>query len=108
MEGRLEQADAGRVEAGGPGPGAGVSGAQAHRRLRYPADGRRGFPLPAFLLAVLALVVSAALYAKLPKAFVPEEDMGVMYVDCKLAEGSSKLFPSSVTPTSSCPKITLL
>ena len=53
-----------------------------------PADGRRGFPLPVFLLAVLALVVSAALYAKLPKAFVPEEDMGVMYVDCKLAEGT--------------------
>ena len=49
--------------------------------------GGRILPL---LFAALAGVVAYTLYAKLPKTFVPDEDMGVFYVDCKTAEGTPR------------------
>ncbi len=45
------------------------------------------------LLAVLLGLVAYVLYSKLPKEFVPDEDMGILYVDCKTAEGT----PMAVT-----------
>ena len=44
--------------------------------------------LLALLLAALAGLVAYVLSAKLPQEFVPDEDMGVLYVDCKTAEGT--------------------
>lgn len=54
---------------------------------RGAPDAKRGCRVPAIAVA-LSLVAAYALYGKLPKAFVPEEDMGMLYVDCKLAEGT--------------------
>lgn len=42
----------------------------------------------ALLLAALAGLVSYVLSLKLPSEFVPDEDMGVLIVDCKTAEGT--------------------
>ena len=41
------------------------------------------------LLAALAGLVSYVLLSRLPSEFVPDEDMGVLIVDCKTAEGTS-------------------
>jgi len=49
------------------------------------AAGRKLFAL---LFALLGGLVAYVLYSKLPKEFVPDEDMGVLYVDCKTAEGT--------------------
>ena len=46
-----------------------------------------GFLL-ALLLAALAGLVSHVLSSRLPSEFVPDEDMGVLIVDCKTAEGT--------------------
>ena len=50
----------------------------------------------ALLLAALAGLVSYVLSAKLPQEFVPDEDMGVFYVDCKTAEGTPMEVTSEV------------
>ena len=42
----------------------------------------------ALLLAALAGLVAYVLSMKLPSEFVPDEDMGVLIVDCKTAEGT--------------------
>ena len=44
-------------------------------------------PLLLLFAAILGLV-AYVLYAKLPQEFVPDEDMGMLYVDCKTAEGT--------------------
>ena len=54
-------------------------------RLRG-AFGERALPA---ILAALAGLAAYVLYRGLPKTFVPAEDMGYLYVDCKLAEGTS-------------------
>ena len=53
-----------------------------------PPHARRLAPALAVLLAVLAALASYVMADRLPKEFVPDEDMGVLYVDCKLAEGT--------------------
>lgn len=42
----------------------------------------------AFILAALGSIAAYAVYSGLPQEFVPDEDMGVLYVDCKTAEGT--------------------
>ena len=71
--------------------------------LSRPGDGGRdkhGPPKPhlilALLLAALAGLVTYVLSAKLPREFVPDEDMGVLYVDCKTAEGTPMEVTSEV------------
>ena len=41
------------------------------------------------LLAALSGVAAYAVFQRIPKAFVPEEDLGYLYIDCKTAEGTS-------------------
>lgn len=53
-----------------------------------PPHAWRLAPALAVLLAVLAALASYVMADRLPKEFVPDEDMGVLYVDCKLAEGT--------------------
>ena len=74
------------------GCGAGATEARAPGRA---PGGRGGFAL-ALVLAALAGVVSYVLLAKLPQEFVPDEDMGVFYVDCKTAEGTPMEVTSEV------------
>ena len=52
-----------------------------------PLRSSGGFLL-ALLLAALAGLVSHVLSSRLPSEFVPDEDMGVLIVDCKTAEGT--------------------
>ena len=67
----------------------GVSGeARSARRNGASAVVRTGGFALALLLAALAGLVSYVLAGKLPQEFVPDEDMGVLYVDCKTAEGT--------------------
>ena len=54
---------------------------------------RQGGFVVALLVAVLLGLVARVLYARLPQEFVPDEDMGILYVDCKTAEGT----PMAVT-----------
>ena len=64
-----------------------------------PSTGPRlGRPRFAFslVLAALAGVVSYVIAGRLPQEFVPDEDMGVLYVDCKTAEGTSMDVTSEV------------
>jgi len=53
----------------------------------------RGSAALAAIFVVLAGLAAYVLYGRIPKTFVPEEDMGYLYVDCKLAEGT----PADVT-----------
>ena len=39
-------------------------------------------------MAVLAGLAAYVVYRSLPKTFVPGEDMGYLYIDCKMAEGT--------------------
>lgn len=57
------------------------------RQNARAASGAPGFML-ALLLAALAGLMAYVLSMKLPREFVPDEDMGVLYVDCKTAEGT--------------------
>lgn len=53
------------------------------------SDWRGGLAAPvAAILVVLAGLAAYVVYRSLPKTFVPGEDMGYLYVDCKLAEGT--------------------
>ena len=52
-----------------------------------PLRSTGGFLL-ALLLAALAGLVAYILSSRLPSEFVPDEDMGVLIVDCKTAEGT--------------------
>ena len=40
------------------------------------------------MVAILLGLVAYVVYGKLPKEFVPDEDMGMMFLDCKTAEGT--------------------
>ena len=52
---------------------------------------------PLSLLFAALLGLSAyVLYTRLPKEFVPDEDMGMLYVDCKTAEGTPMAVTSEV------------
>ena len=67
--------------------GGGSSGARAQPPAARGAARVRVAPLAA-VLAVLAGLAAYVLYRSLPKTFVPGEDMGYLYIDCKLAEGT--------------------
>ena len=58
-----------------------------------PYAARRGVTFAQLIFAALLGVAAYVLYEKLPKEFVPDEDMGMLYVDCKTAEGT----PMAVT-----------
>ena len=51
--------------------------------------GAKGGWMAAILVAALSGVAAYAVFQRIPKAFVPEEDLGYLYVDCKTAEGTS-------------------
>lgn len=59
---------------------------------RNEGDASHGIPIGkrfiALILASLCGIVAYVLYSRLPQEFVPDEDMGVLYVDCKTAEGT--------------------
>ena len=57
---------------------------------------RRGVTPVAFLFALLLGVVAYVVYTRLPQEFVPDEDMGMLYVDCKTAEGTPMAVTSEV------------
>ena len=67
----------------------GASEVRAGLRVASFAAGR----WVAFLFAALLGLAAYVVYLKLPREFVPDEDMGMLYVDCKTAEGT----PMSVT-----------
>ena len=52
--------------------------------------------VPALVISALAGLVACVLSGKMPKEFVPDEDMGVLYVDCKTAEGTPMEVTSEV------------
>jgi multidrug efflux pump subunit AcrB len=54
-----------------------------------PGDtAKKGVSAAAFLFAALLGLVAYVIYSRLPQEFVPDEDMGILYVDCKTAEGT--------------------
>ena len=61
-----------------------------------PRSWSRGGAALAALLVALAGLASYVITGRLPKEFVPDEDMGVLYVDCKLAEGTPMEVTSEV------------
>ena len=66
----------------------GVLGEAQSARCHGASAVRTGGFVLALLLAALAGLVSYVLAGRLPREFVPDEDMGVLYVDCKTAEGT--------------------
>ena len=56
----------------------------------------RGGAALAALFVALAALASYVIVGRLPKEFVPDEDMGILYVDCKLAEGTPMEVTSEV------------
>ena len=53
----------------------------------------RGSAALAAIFVALAGIAAYVLYDRIPKTFVPEEDIGYLYLDCKMAEGT----PADVT-----------
>jgi len=72
-----------------------VAEADAKRPDRPLLGALPGF-LVAMVLGAFCMVVSYVLAGRLPQEFVPDEDMGVLYVDCKTAEGTSMEVTSEV------------
>ena len=57
-------------------------------RPRVAPEAAPNAKILALLVAALAGLVSYVMSLKLPSEFVPDEDMGVLVVDCKTAEGT--------------------